>query len=300
MHRCNVTQSFRMFVFALLTCGAASTSQAQPTGTPLEFQGLASKCLDAQGGGTEDRTPIILFDCHGGPNQLWVITRNGSVVFGIGSNKCLDAEGGNSVNGTRIILFNCHGGLNQQWTLGGPSGPIVGIGGKCIDVQGADAANLTPIILFDCHGGANQQWRTVSLTGTMIVGLANKCLDAQGGSTENLTPIILFNCHGGANQRWAFKVTDPTFTGGGPVIGTIVGQGSGKCLDVQGANAANLTPIILFDCHGGPNQQWTLGASGQLLSLGKCLDVRGADPADRTPIILFDCHPGPNQEWRMQ
>jgi cytochrome c len=35
----------------------------------------------------------------------------------------------------------------------------------------------------------------------------------------------------------------------------IVGLGN-KCLDVFGGNVADGTPIILFQCHGGINQQF--------------------------------------------
>src|ERR1700748_3743639 len=68
-----------IFALALILfmCGATSITQAAPpTRIPVKIVGLANKCLDAQGGSSENLTPIILFDCHGGPNQLWVITNN--------------------------------------------------------------------------------------------------------------------------------------------------------------------------------------------------------------------------------
>jgi hypothetical protein len=40
--------------------------------------------------------------------------------------------------------------------------------------------------------------------------------------------------------------------------GTVTGVQSGLCLDAFGAGAANGTKIILWSCHGGTNQQWSL------------------------------------------
>src|SRR6185437_8094964 len=60
----------------------------------------------------------------------------------------------------------------------------------------------------------------------------------------------LWTCSNEAYQKWA-----PTSTG------EIKGM-NGKCLDVKGSNTADGTPIILYTCHGGPNQTWsTTGGS---------------------------------------
>jgi alpha-galactosidase len=67
------------------------------------------------GGHDADGTRIILFQCHGGPNQQWHPQPNGE-IRGLG-NKCLDVFGGNVADGTQIILFQCHGGINQQFRL---------------------------------------------------------------------------------------------------------------------------------------------------------------------------------------
>ena len=38
-----------------------------------EIRGIAGKCLDVSGGGSDDGTPIILWPCHGGGNQQWMV-----------------------------------------------------------------------------------------------------------------------------------------------------------------------------------------------------------------------------------
>ncbi|GAA4263304.1 extracellular catalytic domain type 1 short-chain-length polyhydroxyalkanoate depolymerase [Dactylosporangium darangshiense] len=89
--------------------------------------------------------------------------------------------------------------------------------------------------------------------------------------------------------------------GGGPTspppAGTtaLVGAASGRCLDVPGGSTANGTQPIIWDCHGGANQQWTVsGATVQ--SLGKCLDA----PLNATAGVkaqLWDCTGAANQQW---
>ncbi|MFY1699108.1 MULTISPECIES: ricin-type beta-trefoil lectin domain protein [unclassified Solwaraspora] len=49
------------------------------------------------------------------------------------------------------------------------------------------------------------------------------------------------------NQQWTVDAS-----------GTIRGVQSGLCLDANGAATANGTKLILWACHTGTNQQWTL------------------------------------------
>ena len=124
---------------------------------PYNIVGLSGKCLDAAGGGTANGTPIILFDCHAGANQTWVLPRDGSHSIGLLGGKCLDVTGANPTSGTRVELWDCNKGANQSW-LFNRDGSVKGLAGKCLDVAQGNPANGTPIILWDCHGTANQKW----------------------------------------------------------------------------------------------------------------------------------------------
>jgi hypothetical protein len=137
----------------------AAVSFRMPTcGTPVvaggtQIIGLADKCLDVTGNNPADGTPVILWPCHGGPNQKWTLTK-GQIV-GL-ANKCLDVSGGSTANGARVILWPCHGGANQHWQV--RNGEVLGIVDKCLDVNGGNPADGTPIISWSCHGGTNQIW----------------------------------------------------------------------------------------------------------------------------------------------
>ena len=91
----------------------------------------------------------------------------------------------------------------------------------------------------------------------------------------------------------------PTPPAGGGT-GPIVGQESGRCLDVPGASTTNGTIVNLWDCNGNANQTWTATAAQQLTVYGnKCLDASGAGTADGTPVLIWDCTGGSNQQWTL-
>jgi len=79
---------------------------------------------------------------------------------------------------------------------------------------------------------------------------------------------------------------------------TIVGTGSGRCLDVPGGTSTNGTQVQLFDCQGGSGQRWTYTASRQLTVYGnKCLDANGRGTSNGTAVIIWDCNGQANQQW---
>jgi len=79
--------------------------------------------------------------------------------------------------------------------------------------------------------------------------------------------------------------------------GSLVGVGSGRCLDLPASNTANGTQPVIWDCHTAANQQWTV--NGQALQvLGKCLDSPlGA--AAGSKVQIWDCNGGTNQRWTL-
>ena len=124
----------------------------------------SQKCLDVTGWSTQDATPMIQWQCHGGDNQAWSIeplAEGYSRVVSRHSDMCLDVSGASTEDGATIIQWPCHGGANQQWRL-----EAVGEGyrfvarhsGKCLDVTGWSTDDGAGIIQWQCHGGANQTW----------------------------------------------------------------------------------------------------------------------------------------------
>ncbi|RCG26609.1 beta-xylosidase [Sphaerisporangium album] len=112
------------------------------------------------------------------------------------------------------------------------------------------------------------------------------------GATVNLP-------HTNADETFTLTLLPPN---GGPPPSTtpIRGVASGRCLDVNGASQANGAQVLIWDCNGQANQQWTSTASSELRVYGgKCLDVNGGGTADGTPVIIWDCNGQNNQKWRL-
>ena len=78
--------------------------------------------------------------------------------------------------------------------------------------------------------------------------------------------------------------------GGGNGTGQITGYG-GLCVDVQGANTANFTPVQVYTSNRTNPQQWTVvQADSTLHALGKCMDINSGGTADGTTVDLYDCN----------
>ena len=137
-----------------LTLSVAALLSVPVLAPAAQLIGASGSCADIQGGNPADGTPMILFHCHGSPNQSWVIS-NGT-VSGAGG-VCLDVMGSAPAEGAQVIVVQCNGRPSQKWQLTG--GQIVGIGGKCLDVQGGGADDRTPLVLKTCSAGSpSQQW----------------------------------------------------------------------------------------------------------------------------------------------
>ncbi|MFI9584248.1 ThuA domain-containing protein [Streptomyces sp. NPDC052236] len=121
------------------------------------------------------------------------------------------------------------------------TGPIVGAGSKCVDVNGGSSADNTRIQLWTCNGGTNQQW---TRDGSTWRGLG-KCMAVTG--TTDGTPVQLSTCDGSPGQNWSPQSD-----------GSLANTGSGKCLDASGGSSADGTQLIIWSCHSGANQRWTI------------------------------------------
>jgi hypothetical protein len=84
-----------------------------------------------------------------------------------------------------------------------------------------------------------------------------------------------------------------------PLTGVANGPYGGfQCADVAGGSLTPGTPVTVWDCHAGPNQQFELNGMTIYTMGGKmCLDVAGGRTADGTFVNSYTCHFGQNQRW---
>jgi glucosylceramidase len=126
----------------------------------------------------------------------------------------------------------------------------------------------------------------------------SKALIAHNGGTSAQSVKVQW---GGQSFTYPLPArTTATFTWSGTQSGTAGGTVSGlggRCLDVADNNSADGTPIQMWTCFGGANQQWQRAADGSLRALGKCLDVTGGATANGTRVQLHTCNGSAAQRW---
>jgi alpha-glucosidase len=89
-----------------------------------------------------------------------------------------------------------------------------------------------------------------------------------------------------------------TTCGSANVGGILKGHVSGLCADVYDNSQTNGTPVILWDCHGSANQNWTATPTKQLTVFGsKCLEVNGGATTDGAVVQISDCNGSGAQQW---
>ncbi len=99
-----------------------------------------------------------------------------------------------------------------------------------------------------------------------------------------------------SGEVWKFFTGDTT-PPPTPTTFRLRGESSSRCADITGANSANGTQMIIWDCHTNINQQFA--QSGQALQvLGKCLDAPN-NAGSGTRVQIWDCHGGANQQWNI-
>ncbi|MDG4803761.1 endo-1,4-beta-xylanase [Micromonospora sp. WMMD980] len=90
--------------------------------------------------------------------------------------------------------------------------------------------------------------------------------------------------------------TTPPPSGG---ASRILGNQSGRCVDVPNSSQNNGTRVQLYDCHGQANQQWTYTSSRQLTIYGgsRCLDAAGS--GNGAAVQIYSCNGQANQQWNV-
>ncbi|WP_436521516.1 ricin-type beta-trefoil lectin domain protein [Actinoplanes sp. HUAS TT8] len=87
----------------------------------------------------------------------------------------------------------------------------------------------------------------------------------------------------------------------GASLGSLTAYGNGQCLSVKDNNSANNAGIVLDDCAGTANQNftWTAGRQLQVTTGGavKCVDAIGSGLEIGKSIVTFSCNGAASQIW---
>lgn len=148
-------------------------------------------------------------------------------------------------------------------------------------------------------------WITNPITGgQLFVDIPNTCRYNFENPECVLGSRVRLGARVGGNYH-SFFFESPPGGGSGDLIKWTNLNGT-KCLDVANDGRGNGTPVVLWGCHGGPNQQWVTQAFYKgphkgfkilvNVSSGKCLDVENGAypdwPRPDAPLQIWDCfHP---------
>ena len=116
------------------------------------------------------------------------------------------------------------------------------------------------------------------------------------------TATVVLNSGGYVDLHWNYNSSSSSSSQDTNPYKVITGVASNKCLDVWGNVKENNTPVQIYDCvSGAENQQWKYFTSDGTIrskASGRCLDVWGDVKDNGTKVEIYDCVPGaPNQRW---
>ncbi|GAA0378438.1 alpha-galactosidase [Acrocarpospora corrugata] len=203
----------------------------------------------------------------------------------------------NMDNATATIMKNQHLIAINQDPLGLQATQVGNDGTRRILAKRLNNGDVA-VALFN-QGGSTV---TISTTASAI-GLSGNSFnlrDAWTNAVTSTTGTIAASVpsHGTVVFRVSGGTPNPTPS---PSASTspIRGVGSNRCVDVTGASQTNGTQVVIWDCNGQNNQQWTSTTAGELRVYGnKCLDVNNNGTADGSGVIIWDCNGQNNQKWR--
>lgn len=161
-----------------------------------------NKCLDVSGGGTGNGTPVILWDCHGGKNQLWTTNPigEGFQIRSAQSGKCLDVRGPSRNDGTPIQIWDCGNASVKQMIYkitdidiisDGSTSPASDSGGTGLTLQQADGVVDKTSTLIEQFSSDNalSDGNSVFFTFAGSLGKALKIAGAAAGLFDILLDI---------------------------------------------------------------------------------------------------------------
>lgn len=191
--------------------------------------------------------PLKLGSCSH-RSSSWTLNGNGQIKSDRGNCLHVWARGGSN---PKVTTNRCTGQDNQKWARYQPV-PAGGAAemarnammtpksapGKCLDL-----ANRKSLVIWDCHGGGNQRlsftWGVKSQ-----IRVDGRCLMPENPSAQT-SAVVAVQCNDSrADQFWRAGSDGR------------IRDAAGKCLDVQGNSLRNGTPLIVYRCHGQPNQQF--------------------------------------------
>lgn len=206
--------------------------------------------------------------------------------------------------------------VNSNWT---PRPWVNNYSGGNVGVAGSQEAAIGSSI---CRSGRTTGWRcgaiqaknvTVNYSGQYVYGLTQTSACAEpgdsggsyisGNQAQGVTSGAAGNCSNGGHTFFqpvneilqAYGLSLVTTGGGG--TSRIIGQHSGKCIDVPYSNGADGQYLWIWGCNGTAAQNWTFPGDGTIRAFGLCMDVAWGSRDNGAVIQLAYCSGNPAQQF---
>jgi hypothetical protein len=249
------------------------------------FNSVTQKAM-APEGGVNGEGFVVMQSFIGAPSQRWRAQHLADDHYRIlhpSSGKVLDVAGASTQHGARVICWPWHGGDNQQFKLRYAS--EIGLhmyakhSGKDLTAAIMDNA---PVL----HGFTSDSiYGTWNVLGRIVRSAMHKdfCWVLQKEPAKNGTGLSMQVTSAADRTLWVqfqhvppygpYRIAAPAYrTNDEP-------DGHPKVLDIEGASTANGARVILWDWHGGKNQLFAIGPSGEIRAEHslKAIQIGGPD-----------------------
>ncbi len=123
----------------------------------------SSRCMDVEGGRSDDRTNIRNWTCNFSLAQKYRVeaVAGGVRLVNVASNKCVDVDGNRLEDFTNVQLYTCNGTGAQVFRVVDVAGGVQlvhGASGRCVGVADGNPAQATNIRIRGCGPGPAQTW----------------------------------------------------------------------------------------------------------------------------------------------
>jgi poly(3-hydroxybutyrate) depolymerase len=150
-----------------------------------------------------------------------------------------------------------------------------------------------------CRAGYPVQW--AAFDGDHTPSPVDGSTTTSGARTWTSSEVNRFLAQFQTSTTTPPATTSPTTTPPPSVGQQIVGNGSGRCVDITGFNTNDGNRLQLYDCTGGWNQKWSYTNNTFVNpQSGKCLNVSGGATANGSAVNLWTCNGSGAQRWQVQ